>query len=131
MTDDRLRIGIAGFSWYVFPVNCFDVLDGTTPGLQDTPPAMTEYRAGTTSACIIADFAVNGLIVVTRQPSPPKPPAGWICQEAKLPANWSFHGDDWTTLLMSESPLSGLTWSVFEVCPKPNPETCDHRDEPC
>jgi hypothetical protein len=130
MTPERLLI--RGFPWFCYPIRCHDVFAGLTPRFQDTDarlPHWTEYREGKTSACVLADFNVNGLIVVTREATQPALPNGWVCEDAALPSNWSVMDDGWTIRLASTMPLTGRTWCVFDAVREPIGETCDRPEE--
>ena len=83
-----------GFPCHVFPIRCRDVIRGITPLFQATPfrvrhwtepPTATDQNPG---ACWLLDYAENGLLVVTDDPTPPLIPLGWLCRPALLEVGW-------------------------------------------
>ena len=85
---------ITGFPWLVFPINCHDVFRGVTPYFQDTPFRVRHFSETPDTdslnpgGCVLFDYAVNGLLVLTDDPVPPLLPDGWMFQQVSLDNEW-------------------------------------------
>ena len=83
-----------GVPWHVFPIRCRDVARGIMPLFQDTPFRVRHWNeprdpsSQNPGACCLLDYAENGLLVVTDEPTPPMIPAGWLCRPALLEDGW-------------------------------------------
>lgn len=84
---------IEGVPWHLYPERPVEVAK--------LPPLnVVHWSKATGAPYFLTDFAQNGYIVLTENGDPIEMP-GWVCEYAKLPADWTYSDGEWRLSLVN------------------------------